>query len=259
MLYRFEIDKKCNKCTLSYKGGTISGQSEVPFYDVNLIVVSAYPGNREYKTGLSLSDNYERKRVIPDSNKSPVGAGEFLRFCFKIIDKDLPNECRPIEKFSYFTNAIKCSPQHGKDKLTVTEKHIKSCRDYWLLKEIEMFPPKVPIFSCANEAVKALLGTKESLYNNRNKVNYYKDHPVIVSTNPIDWEKYVVKYVLDIEKSREEIIKLIHTNSFNKYKNKLDEIISINKWEALPGNPLYFVKQDLNLVKEEIIKYIKNK
>jgi Uracil DNA glycosylase superfamily len=260
MLYRFEVDKKCNKCTLNCKEGTVSGQSEVPFSDVKLIVVSAYPGAREYKTNLSLAPSPPDKQGIPNSNKSPVGAGEFLRFCFKLIDasKEISQEFKPIEDFTYFTNAIKCTPQHGKDKITVTERHIKTCRDSWLLKEIDMFPPKVPIFVCANEAVKALLGTKESLYNNRNRINYYKEHPVIVSTNPVEWEKYVMKYVPDIEESRQYVTKLIKTSSFPKYKKKIDEVIGVKKWEALPGSPLYFVKQDLNLVKQEIIKYINN-
>jgi len=257
MLYRFEVDKKCNKCTLNCKEGTVSGQSKVPFSNVKLIVVSAYPGNREYKTQMSLASNPDR-RGIPNSNKSPVGAGEFLRFCMKIIDRELPQEYRPIEDFTYFTNAIKCTPQHGKDKITVTERHIKTCRDSWLLKELDMFPPKVPIFACASEAVKGLLGTKESLYNNRNKVNYYKEHPVIVSTNPVDWEKYVMKYVSDIEESRQYVTKLMKTSSFSKYKKKIDEVIGVKKWEALPGSPLYFVKQDFKLVTQEIIKYINN-
>lgn len=256
MLYRFEVDKKCNRCTLSCKEGTISGQSEVPFSDVKLIVVSAYPSNREYKTNLSLAPSSSDKQEIPNSNKSPVGAGEFLRFCMKIIDRNLPQEYRPIEDFTYFTNAIKCTPQHGKDKITVTERHIKTCRDSWLLKEIDMFPSRVPIFACASEAVKALLGTKESLYNNRNRVNYYKKHPIIVSTNPIDWEKYVMKYVPDIEESRQYVTKLMKTPSFNKHKKKIDEVIGVKKWEALPGSPLYFVKQDFKLVTQEIIKYI---
>jgi len=257
MLYRFEVDKKCNRCSLSCKEGTISGQSEVPFSDVKLIIVSANPSNREYKTNLSLAPSPPDKQEIPNSNKAPVGAGEFLRFCMKIIDRSLPQEYRPIENFTYFTNAIKCNPQHGKDKITVTERHIKACRDSWLLKEIDMFSPRVPIFACASEAVKALLGTKESLYNNRNRVNYYKKHPIIVSTNPVDWEKYVMKYVPDIEESRLYVTKLMKTPSFNKYKKKIDEVIGVKKWEALPGSPLYFVKQDLKLVTQEIIKYIK--
>lgn len=260
MLYRFEVDKKCNKCSLNCKEGTISGQSEVPFSNVKLIVLSAYPGNREYKTGLSLSDNPDRKRTVPDSNKASVGAGEFLRFILAgTLDKskEIPEEYKPIEEFTYFTNAIKCTPQHGKDKITVTEKHIKTCRDNWLIRELDMFPPKVPIFACASEAVKALLGTKESLYNNRNKVNYYKQHPVIVSTNPVDWEKYVMKYVPDIEESRQYVVKLMKNGGIKKYKKKIDQVIGVKKWSALPGSPLYFVKQDLELIKQEVIKYIK--
>lgn len=261
MLYRFDIDKKCNKCSLSCKEGTVSGQSKVPFSNVKLIVISAFPGAREYKLNQSLADNPDRRGDVPDSNKAPVSAGEFLRFILaETLDKskEIPKEYKPIEDYTYFTNAIKCTPQHGKDKITVTEKHIRTCRDSWLTKELDMFPSKVPIFACTSEAVKGLLGTKESLYNNRNKVNYYKEHPVIVSTNPVDWEKYVMKYVPDIEESRQYVVKLMKSGAIKKYKKKIDQVIGVKKWQALPGSPLYFIKQDLELIKQEIIKYINN-
>ena len=75
MLYRFEVDKKCTKCSLKCNEGTVNGQSEVPFLNVKLIVVSSYPGNREYQSGLSLPDNLNRKATVPDSNRAAVGAG----------------------------------------------------------------------------------------------------------------------------------------------------------------------------------------
>ena len=259
MLYRFKVDKKCTKCSLKCNEGTVNGQSEVPFLNVKLIVVSSYPGNREYQSGLSLPDNLNRKATVPDSNRAAVGAGEYLRYCLThFIDssKEIPEQFKPIENFTYFTNAIKCTPQHGRDKITVTEKHIKTCRDSWLTKELELFNPRVPIFVCGSESVKAVLGIKESLYKNRNKVNYYKEHPVIVSTNPVDWEKYVMKYVPNIEESRGYIVKLMKSGAIKKYKKRIDQVIGVKRWQALPGSPLYFVKQDLQLIKEQLIKYL---
>ena len=259
MLYRFKVDKKCTKCSLKCNEGTVNGQSEVPFLNVKLIVVSSYPGNKEYQSGLSLPDNLNRKATVPDSNRAAVGTGEYLRYCLThFIDssKEIPEQFKPIENFTYFTNAIKCTPQHGRDKITVTEKHIKTCRDSWLTKELELFNPRVPIFVCGSESVKAVLGIKESLYKNRNKVNYYKEHPVIVSTNPVDWEKYVMKYVPNIEESRGYIVKLMKSGAIKKYKKRIDQVIGVKRLQALPGSPLYFVKQDLQLIKEQLIKYL---
>lgn len=259
MLYRFEVDKKCTKCSLKCNEGTISGQSEVPFSNVKLIVVSNYPGYKEYKTGLSLPDNLDKKEFIPNSNIAPVSAGEYLRYCLtQTIDKSksIPEQFKPIQKYTYFTNSIKCTPQHGRDKLTIKDTHIKKCRDSWLSKELELFPPKVPIFVCGSESVKAVLGIDKKLYDNRNKVNYYKDHPVIVSTNPVDWEKYVMRYVPDIEESRGYIVKLMKSGAIQKYKKRIDQVIGVKRWYALPGSSLYFVTQDLNLIKQEVIKYI---
>jgi uracil-DNA glycosylase len=261
MLYRFEVNKKCTKCSLKCNEGTVSGQSEVPFPNVKLIVVSNYPGNREYTTGLSLADNLNRKATVPDSNRAAVGAGEYLRYClthFINSSKEIPEQFKPIESFTYFTNAIKCTPQHGRDKVTVTEKHIKTCRDSWLTKELDLFNPRVPILVLGSEPVKAVLGIDKKLYENRNRVNYYKDHPVIVSTNPVDWEKYVMKYVPNIEESRGYIVKLMKSGAIKKYKKRVDQVIGVKRWQALPGSPLYFVKQDLQLIKEQVIKYINN-
>jgi len=258
MLHKYEIGKHCDKCALSCKDGTVGGQSKVPFSEVKLIVVSSYPTNKDYKSGQSLADNLERKGT-PNSNKAIVGAGEYLRFClgaFLDRSKDIPEQFKPIEDYTYFTNALKCNPQHGKDKITVVEKHIKICKDTWLTNELAQFQPTVPIFACSSEAVKALLGTDQSLYNNRNRVNYYKQHPVIVSTNPIEWEKYVMYFVPDIEEARQNVVKLMKSGAIKKYKKNVDKVIGTSSWQALPGNPLYFVKQDLNLIKQEVVKYI---
>ena len=252
------IDNYCTKCILGSKEGTVSGQSDVPFSEIKLIVVGNYPSGRDIKVDSSFADNPTRKG-IPDSNKSIVTAGEFLRYSLKqFIDKKVPEEYRPITKYTYFTNALKCSPQRGRDKITVVEKHIRTCRETWLIEELNQLPSRVPILVCSNEAVKSILGKEAKLYDSRNKVNYYKNHPVIVTTNPGEWEKYAPKYVNDIEESRQYILKLIQAGVIDKFKRKkeIDKVIASKRWKALPGSPLYFVKQDLTLITEEIIKYI---
>lgn len=260
MYYRIpNLNKDCRKCLLG-EGKAVFGQSEVSFDQVKLIIISAYPGNREQQTGITLADN-EKRKGKPDSNKFKIGAGEYLRYCLGFFfdkDKEFPEEYKPITKYTYFTNSIKCSPQRGRDKITVVAKHIRTCRETYLINELDMFHPKVPILAAGSEATKALLGLDESLYNNRNKVNYYKDHPVIITTNPVDWEKYATKYVDDIELARQDLVKIIRAGKLKNFKKKIDEVIKAKSWKILPGSNLYFVKQDLNLVKQEVIKYINN-
>ena len=258
MYYRIpNFNPGCLKCLLG-SGKGITGQSCVPFNEVKLIVISAYPGGREERTGITLSDNENRKGP-PDSNKATVGAGEYLRYCFEIFfdkDKNFPEEYKPIENWVYFTNALKCSPQRGRDKITVVAKHIKTCKETYLAEELNMFNPSVPILAAGSEATKALLGMDESLYNNRNRVNYYKDHPVIVTTNPVDWEKYSAKYVPDIEEARQHVVKLMKSGQIKRFKKNIDKVIGAKVWKALPSSPLYFVKQDLDAIKKQVIKYI---
>lgn len=251
------FNSKCQQCNLGCGKG-ISGQSRIPFSQIKLIVVSSFVSSKEETIGMSLPDN--PKRVgIPDSSKSIVGAGEYLRCCLEQFldnNKSFPLEYKPIEKFTYFTNAIKCSPQRQKDKITILEKHIKACRDTWLINELDSLPDRAPIFACGKEAVKAILGTKENLYDNRNKILYYKNHPVIVSTNPGEWEKYATKYVKDTELARQSVLKIVKMGKENTYKKKIDRVIGSSRWKALPGSPLFFVKQDLALIREEVIKFI---
>lgn len=264
-MYRFEVDKNCNKCVLGKSSGgfacsgAISGQSDVEFSQVKLIVISSFPAGKDLSTKLSLAPNYDRKSV-PDSNKAPVGGGEYLRHCLEtFIDrsKTFPKEFTPIDEFTYFTNAIKCSPQRGRDKITIVDKHRKACTNNWLINELTMFPNDVPILACGTDAVKGILGIDSKLYELRNRVNYYKQHPVIVTTNPSEWEKYIMKYVPNIEESRGYIVKLMQNGTLKKYKKSIDKVIGVSKWKELPGSPLYFIKQDLMLIKNEVIKYIK--
>lgn len=259
-MYRYNINSNCTKCILGSKEGTIGGQSEVPFSEVKLIVIGNYPTGRDLRVDSSFSYNPNSKG-IPDSSKGNLSSGEFLRYSLNaVIDKskDIPDAYKPITKYTYFTNALKCSPQRGRDKITVLEKHIRTCKQLWLNDELDQFPDRVPILLCSNEAVKSILGKDAKLYDSRNKINYYKSHPVIVSTHPTEWEKYSAKHVPDIEEARQNIVKLIKANAINKFKKekKINKIIGCKRWKPLPGSPLYFVKQDLSLILEEIIKYV---
>ena len=246
-----DFDKACRQCNLGCGTTSVSGQSEVAFSKVKLIVISDYPGSREIESGLSLADN-KKKIAIPDSGKSPVGAGEFLRYCLRSLKFPFPED---IERYTYFTNAVKCSPQNKKVTLSVEDKNVKICKDTWLLSELEMFNPRVPIWLCGGKAVKAVLGLKEGLFNNRNKVNWYGEHPVIVSTNPVDWETYNMRYVEDVEVAREHVVKLIERGWLAKFKKNMEAVTGSKIWKALPGSPSYFLKQDLILIKQQVIKY----
>jgi uracil-DNA glycosylase len=241
MYYRIpDFNSKCTKCLLGSGSGVI-GQSKVPFDQVKLIVVSGTPTGREEKTGVALCGNENRKGV-PDSNKSSVGAGEYLRYCLEVFfdkDKTFTEEYKPIENWVYFTHALKCSPQRGRDKITVVAKHIKTCKETYLSSELDMFNSRVPILAAGTEATKALLGIDKSLSN-----------------NPTDWEKYSAKYVPDLEVARGYVVKLMKNGQLKKFKKSIDKVIGAKVWKALPGSPLYFVKQDLEAIKKEVVAYI---
>lgn len=239
MYYQIPFDRNCSKCKLSC-GVSVSGQSEVPFNKVLLIVVSAYPGNNEIQQNISLA---------PATKKGKATAGEYVRFCLNKLIRhcSLPE---PFSKYVYFTNAIKCSPFQN----TVLTSHIDKCKEAWLDLELSQFDSKVPIMIASSQAVKALLGKKESLYANTNKVIYYEGHPCVVTPNPIEWERGLAYKIDRYEDVLEDLITLHRKGKATKYQ--MEKLIKTRPWNPPAiGSSTYFVKRDLSLVLKEVINY----
>jgi len=163
----------CTRCPLSLgrKHPPIPGYSPCPMSEVRLVVVSAYPGNEEVKSGQSL---------FPSPGKS-VNAGKILQESLQQVSRDLGID---LYKLTYRTNAIKC-PTRGKsgDKLTQPREVCKG----WLLAEIAEVPSGVPILLAGSDAARTVLDA--TLYDSRGMVHQYEGHPVIVTMNPIEVER----------------------------------------------------------------------
>lgn len=235
---RIGFDRKCSNCSLSC-GSAVTGQSEVPMSDVALIVVSAYPGSNEIKKNMSLV-----------GSKDKATAGTFLRLSLNLFfEEEFPEG---FEKYVYFTNVIKCSPQR-KNKLTkITPAHLKSCR-MWLNLELAALP-KCPILIASSEASDSLLNMK--LNKARNKIHTIEGRKAVATYNPIEWERGALKKVSDLDKT-ENNLKLI-LNKTSDPKN-LDKIIKSVFWKPVPyGSTLWFVHKDLTKIKKLVMEYLGN-
>lgn len=185
-----DFDSACNKCSLANKGA-IGGHTFGSIQDVDLIIVAAYPAREEVKKGFSLAPNDKRPNI------DKPNAGRYLQY--SIIhtfdnDPDFPAELKPFYNRVAFTNMVKCSPFNFRhEKIDVTDKHVKACKNTWLEREIAAigkFNPTCPILLCGSEAVK-LLGPKMKVYSNRRKLFMYKNtHPVLVTFNPVEVCRY---------------------------------------------------------------------
>lgn len=225
------MDSKCQRCTLC-TGKSIHGQSNVPMDRVLLLLVSAYPSTEEVKQGITLAPSPKL-----------MNAGKYCRMALgSVFDSDpFFEKFKPFEDRVFFTNAIRCSPLVKKEKKEVKRIHLDTCR-YWLDKEISHINDGVPILLASSEAVKSMLGFKESLYSNRRKVfTLYKNHPAVVTTNPIEPARY-------------------HPKDVKVYKKRKGGFGIKESFMMKPffGSPPYWFKQDLLLVKDLVKKYIED-
>jgi hypothetical protein len=222
---------ECKRCSLS-TGKAIHGQSEVPLKDVKLIVISAYPSTEEVKQRASL--------VSSTTNK--LNAGKYCRKAISAVfdaDDRIPTEYKPFVERVFFTNIIRCSPlgERGK-KRDVTDTHIKQCNP-WFDHELTQLPDGVPILIASSEALKALIG-ESSVYQSRGQLFNYKQHPVMVTMNPIEPTRYLTYQIDSLYKTKHGAI----------VPNKISPMRPV-----LLSVPWLF-NRDLIMVKEEVIKYI---
>lgn len=238
------FEKDCRNCGLS-NGQAIGGHSFNKISNVELIIVAAYPAREELKKGYSLAANSVRPKI------DKPNAGRYLQYSTIYHfdwDEYFPEELKPFYDKVAFTNMIKCSPFNKTgDKLTVSDKHIKTCKQLWLEKEIEtigMYNPTCPILLCGSEASK-LLHPKQKVYASRRKHYIYNNtHPVMVTFNPVE----VVRYTpYEIVESR------INT------KGKMFVQSTKPEKPVIIGSPIWHWKKDMESIKKLVLANYKYK
>jgi uracil-DNA glycosylase len=249
-MFRIQFDRKCNACDLTC-GQAVAGQSNIPLDRVLLIIISSYPGISELQQNLSLVDSKSRNNI---------NTGAFLRMLFKAVfdaDKSIPDIYKPFENFVYFTNAVKCSPSRGRDKLTIKPSHIAACKDIWLSKELNELS-NCPMLLASSEAVTAMLGKDKKLNTSRNTIHTVGDRKAVVTHNPTEWGRGAIKVIKNKHEIDAEVDRLIE-HSTNPHKS-IDRLIKEDYWKPTPyGSTLWFVKQDLETLKTLVKEYIDNK
>lgn len=163
----------CTRCILSQgrKHAPIPGCSPCPMNEVRLVVVSAYPGAEEVKSGQSLS---------PSTGRT-VNAGRILETYLHKMSHTMGID---LFHLTYRTNAMKCPPKGKKGGKLVEPRSV--CKA-WLMAELDEVPAGVPILLAGSDAVQSVLG--KTLFDSRGVVHYYGNHPVVVAPNPIEVER----------------------------------------------------------------------
>lgn len=233
-----DFERDCKKCALS-NGQAIGGHAFSKISDVELIIVAAYPAKEEIKKGYSLAPNTRRPKIDKPNAGRYVEYSMIYHFDW---DENFPDELKPFYDRVAFTNMIKCSPfSRTGEKLNVSDKHIKTCKQVWLEKEIAAignYNPTCPILLCGSEAAK-LLNPKQKVYSSRRKHFMYNNtHPVMVTFNPVE----VVRYTAyEISESR--------------YNTKGKLLVEATKPEkpVVVGSTTWHWKQDMESMKRLVL------
>lgn len=233
MYYRANgLSSDCTRCSLS-NCPIVHGQSEVPLSEVKLCVISAYPGKEELRQGITLAP-------------APKGlnAGSYCRLAISSVfntDEGIPVSLKPFTMYTFFTNAIRCSPSIGKLKRDVKYSNITACK-HWLDIEISQLPAGVPILIASGEALKGLLGESLSIYNSRTGSYTYKGHPVVVTMNPVEALRYHPLEITEIQKRRSGL-----------EVPKASRLIT-----PIEGSIPFLFKKDLLMLKALVKEYLSN-
>lgn len=239
-----DFDRKCKECSLS-NNTAVGGHTYSKIENTKLIVIAAYPGRLEVEKNLSLFPNQRSTDKVLDA---PNAGRLFKASIVRKFDqcKRIPDSLKPFYSKIMFTNMIKCHPFNYKyEKASIRTKNIRSCKEKWLVREIEevsKFNPTCPILLCGSEATK-LLGEKKTVYSNRRKVFYYKNtHPVLVTFNPIELCRYNPKIIVE---------------QTYQYNGKLSVKEVKPKSPIVIGSTMWHWNRDLELLKEIVIDSLK--
>jgi hypothetical protein len=243
-------DPDCTQCELGI-GQAIHSHCFSKFEDSKLFILSAYPGNQELKSNLTLCpyDNWNPKR-------KNINAGTYLDQHFKLMfdkDPDIPNYLKPFYDIATVRgNAVRCSTRKGKEVIDVKDKHLSSCR-FWLKQDIASLHPNTVIMVCGKEAVNSLFGDRKHLFGNsksipslfklRRQIWLYDKHPVVITENPAQ----VVKSLLS------------NITKFTVDKNGL-KLVKEAEIEITPApySTSWHFNRDIQLVKDIILFNIGN-
>lgn len=239
-----DFNPGCKNCSLA-SNQAIGGHSFGKIEQVELIIVAAYPAMEEVKKGYSLASNIKKKDI------DKLNAGRYVEYSIMRtfdLDNDVPQELKPFYNRIAFTNIIKCSPFSSRgEKIDVKDKHIKTCKQTWLEKEIQIisnFNPTCPILLCGSEAAK-LLAPKQTVYSSRRSEFKYKNsHPTIITFNPVEAVRYT-----------SNVITASRTNS------KGNLIVSSIQPEKpiIIGSTTWHWKQDMESIKKLVLNNYNNR
>lgn len=148
-----ESIRKCTSCLL-WKSRTLAVPGEGPS-KAKLIFVGEAPGEEEDRQGLPF-----------------VGlSGKFLDSIFQQFGID--------RKKVFITGAVKCHPSKNR---TPKSTELKTCRDLWLMRQIELIRPEI-IVILGKSALSSLLGNK-NLEKSHGKVFIKSQNKFFVTYHP---------------------------------------------------------------------------
>jgi Uracil DNA glycosylase superfamily len=204
------IDPNCALCPLSNKSA-VSGNGPANLSDIKLIVISDYPGayETEFKFPQVPNDWAMAQRKQTPQFVKP-NSGRFIRDVLAI-------EFGLTKDNIWFTNAVKCDPNHLGKNLTVTTGHVRKCVQHWLHSEfatINSYAPTAPILVAGSKALEAV----RTVYPNINGSNiaellrqvFYLDrHPAVCSYNPATYARSLAYIETDLRIDRRTHSKVI--------------------------------------------------
>jgi hypothetical protein len=234
----------CKNCSL-FNNQAIGGHSFGKIDEVELIIVAAYPAMEEVKKGYSLASNEKKENI------DRLNAGRYVEYSIKQmfdLDSKVPAGLKPFYNKIAFTNIIKCTPfSKSGQKIDVKDRHIKTCKQTWLEKEIQAissFNPTCPILLCGSEAAK-LLAPKQKVYSSRRTVfTYNNTHPTVITFNPVEAVRYTS---YEISESRINSKDRLLVNSIKPEK------------PIIIGSTTWHWKQDIELIKKLVLENYSNR
>lgn len=239
-IYRIlpDFNPGCRNCNL-FNNQAIGGHSFGQIDKVELIIVAAYPAMEEVKKGYSLAPNLKKENI------DRLNAGRYVEYSIIQtfdLDPNVPQDLKPFYNRIAFTNMVKCSPfSKAGQKIDVKDKHIKTCKQTWLEKEIQVisnFNPTCPILLCGSEAAK-LLAPKQKVYSSRRTEFLYKNtHPTIITFNPVEAVRYTSNVITE--------------SRTNSKGNLLVKSIKPEK-PIIVGSTTWHWKQDMDLIKKLVL------
>jgi hypothetical protein len=218
------FDKGCAECKAhcqDVEGVPSAGPDDLT--NIKLIVISDYPGKYEVEFGwpqvpnsLALAQQKSKKKLPPIPN-----SGQLIR--------DLIEQMFGLCSYSevWFTNAIRCDPNHGQDSVVVSDRIIKTCNKAWGLSEfylLDKYVPKVPILAAGTKALRCL----QLIYGEecpQGSINSYlrrtdlivKEHPLVCCNNPAVYARSVGRIESSINLSRRGDIDITAVTNLSNY------------------------------------------